>query len=421
MTEHAQSSGNPQPNPVDEVRNSPADSTDLNNQTTTEAPSTAVPVKISSQCDKIVDNFRSGAISKVNAFLKIQLIIVHADRPFEGDTAVSALESYLSILDNFEKFRNAAASAAPEPASQPERNNIDPSGEPHDSDPDESDAGVSSGTKRPRSEEPFEESGDASKRRVDLHRLPWAIQESISPSVLSPELQQTQSALENYGRDIKFVKSLLLNSARCPQFPDGEWTNLLAGRVVDLDHVLSGVYSLAADDRRREHVGSLELVLGTSAPAKNVRSHSEWVIAFDILVDATVYAFPHRKAELTSYGKYIKQLFTAFPAELHTRVINFDKAVRLRAAQRRDLLLTDHSAFADLGLIWLHNPGSHSAVAKNPKPTASSSSNTSRRREPSPVAVVFIYESRTVVQRGCYIRTTNCPFGHFANTMYFRL
>jgi hypothetical protein len=39
------------------------------------------------------------------------------------------------------------------------------------------------------------------------------------------------------------------------------------------------------------------------------------------------------------------------PPERHLRIIHFDKAVRLRVSQRRDLLLTDHASFADLSLL----------------------------------------------------------------------
>ncbi|KAF8952486.1 hypothetical protein BDZ97DRAFT_1597956, partial [Flammula alnicola] len=126
-----------------------------------------------------------------------------------------------------------------------------------------------------------------------------------------------------------------------PQFPDNEWANILAGRVVDFDHVFSGVYSLAPDERRRERMGPFEVVVGSSAPAKVVRSHSDWVIAWDQYIDAVIYVFPHRQPELVHYGKFLRQLFTSVPTERHLRVIQFDKAVRLRVSQRRDLLLTD--------------------------------------------------------------------------------
>ena len=52
---------------------------------------------------------------------------------------------------------------------------------------------------------------------------------------LSPSLRQTvtQFALENFSLDIKFAKSSLVNSFNGPQFPDSEWTSLLAGHAVD--------------------------------------------------------------------------------------------------------------------------------------------------------------------------------------------
>ena len=72
--------------------------------------------------------------------------------------------------------------------------------------------------------------------------------------------------LENIGRDPKIAKSSLLNSFFCPQFPDSEWTNLLAGRAINLDHVISGLYSVTHEDRTAEKVGSVQISLIASAP-----------------------------------------------------------------------------------------------------------------------------------------------------------
>lgn len=97
--------------------------------------------------------------------------------------------------------------------------------------------------KRVRSESADSEDGVA-KRKIDPNTFAWVIWDGIDPPPLSLLLLQTQATLENFSRDHKFAKTSLLNPACLPQFPDSEWLNLIAGRAVDLDHVLAGQHSI---------------------------------------------------------------------------------------------------------------------------------------------------------------------------------
>ncbi|KAJ3506134.1 hypothetical protein NLJ89_g7034 [Agrocybe chaxingu] len=281
-------------------------------------------------------------------------------RDDETDSALASLGSYLTVLDNYDRLQRAAADRG-----HGSGGTVDAGTREHMDDGDPLDrtstpSSIESGTRK-RSRSLDSEDGDLGRhdgrRRIDPNVFPWNIQEELSPSALAPDLRQTLVALENFSRDLKLAKSSLLNSARCPQFPDGEWTNLLAGRVVDLDHVLSGVYSIDSDSRKRERLGSLEVIVGGGNPLRTIRTHSDWVIAWDVFVQAVLYVFPHRSNELTAYGKFIRQLFTSVPVERHARVIQFDRAARLRAASRRDLLLSDHHQFTDLNVLWIQNAG----------------------------------------------------------------
>ncbi|CAA7267959.1 unnamed protein product [Cyclocybe aegerita] len=112
----------------------------------------------------------------------------------------------------------------------------------------------------------------------------------------------------------------------CPNsFPNGEWTNLLAGHIINLDHVLSRVYSINSDSCKQKWLGSLEVIVGGSNPLRTVCTHSNWVIAWDMFVQAALYVFPHQSNELTAYGKFIRQLFTSIPVKRHFRVIQFNR------------------------------------------------------------------------------------------------
>jgi hypothetical protein len=142
-----------------------------------------------------------------------------------------------------------------------------------------------------------------------------------SPSTLSPSLQRSLSLLENFARDIKFTLSTIVNSPSCPQFPLSEWTNLVSGRTVDLDHVLSGLFSLTGDTKRTQRIGDIEISTGSGTPAQKVSTHGEWTIAWDSAADATLFIFRHRDAELKRYHKYITGLFAAIPQEQHKRII----------------------------------------------------------------------------------------------------
>ena len=189
----------------------------------------------------------------------------------------------------------------------------------------------------------------------------WIVCDRIDPPSLSQSLSQTQAILKNFSRDPKLAKSSLLNSSRLPQFPDSEWANLITGQAVDLDHVLAGQYSVAHDERRTERIGELEVIVGSARPARIVDTHGKWVIAWDQAVEATTYIFPHRSTELRDYGRHISQLFASFPDTLHSCIIQYDHAVRIRVAQRRDLLLTDFGQFSDLHVLWVQNAGAVAA------------------------------------------------------------
>ncbi|KAJ7254480.1 hypothetical protein C8J57DRAFT_1518615 [Mycena rebaudengoi] len=182
-------------------------------------------------------------------------------------------------------------------------------------------------------------------------QFPWAVTEFIESSIqpLSPGLTETLNILKILLQDPKLAKRSITTSARPPEFPDSEWTNLVNGRAVNLDAVLSGLFSTITDDERSESIGSgLEIRFGAVAPAKIVNDAGTWTIAFDRMCAATLFVFAHRAKELASYREYIVGLFAATSPLFHDRIISFDKAVRKRVTQRRDVELTDFNKFIDI-------------------------------------------------------------------------
>jgi hypothetical protein len=299
---------------------------------------------VTARCVEITERYRAGTITKVSAILELQTTIPHEVE----ETYLEALAAYLRVLDNFKRIRERVIPGG-------ESRNREDDGEPGDDGGDEQE-NIAEPNKCQRTQSTEPDDG-STKRKIDPSTFAWVIRDGIDPPSLSPSLLQTQAILENFSRDPKFAKTSLLNSSRLPQFPDSEWTNLISGKAVDLDHVLAGQYSVAHDERRTERIGDLEFIVGSAKPARVVDSHGKWVIAWDQSVDATTYVFPHRSSELRDYGRYISQLFACFPDSLHSRVIQYDRAVRIRVAQRRDLLLTDYNRFSDLHVLWIQNAG----------------------------------------------------------------
>ncbi|KAF7354026.1 C3H1-type domain-containing protein [Mycena venus] len=221
-------------------------------------------------------------------------------------------------------------------------------------------------------------------------QYPWAVAEFIESSIrpLSPNLTRTLDIYKVLLQDPKRTKTSILTSARSPELPDSEWTNIVNGRPINLDAVLSGMFSTAANDERSESLGGgLELRFGAVAPTKVVSDAGTWIIAFDRARAATLFVFPHRAQELTDYRDYVLAMFAATNSLFHDRIITFDKAARKRVAHRRDLELTDFHQFADIkvalidsvgvGVVDTHREPS-SGAARKPKSEACNNWNKGR-------------------------------------------
>jgi hypothetical protein len=180
----------------------------------------------------------------------------------------------------------------------------------------------------------------------------------------------------------KGYKQSLTNSSNCPEFPDSEWQNVLAGRAVNLDVVFGNYFSVSNNDRRTESVGDIEIRYGTAVPKKYVSNVGDWAIAWGITSTAISYAFPNRTDELNGYGRYILSLFTTTNPLFHDRIIAFDKAVRRRVGSTRKYELSNHQDFADLKLTHMDSTGAGICPhAPQPSKPSSSSSKPSRKNE----------------------------------------
>ena len=137
-------------------------------------------------------------------------------------------------------------------------------------------------------------------------------------------------------------------------FPHSEWTNIIAGTMVNLNHVISGSFAFTNDNREIESVGGMEFKFGVAKPIKQVKTSGDWFIAWGIYSRAARYVFLHWKEELNEYGTRTLSLFAATASLSHSSIINLNKGIQACVGECCNLLLTDQNAFEDLKLYWLN-------------------------------------------------------------------
>jgi hypothetical protein len=107
----------------------------------------------------------------------------------------------------------------------------------------------------------------------------WLANDVTDSTVLTPSQELTWKLVQNHTINLQTSKCMVLSSKCVPEFPDSEWSNVLARKAVNLDAVFSGMYSTVTDNRAIENIGDLELHFGAAKPAKTVETHGDWVIA----------------------------------------------------------------------------------------------------------------------------------------------
>lgn len=287
------------------------------------------------ECNALVEGYRKGEVSKASAYVEIQSKLAGA----LGDDRARSDAAFGSFIATIESH-DAEVRAAVKKGRAFNSEKRSPSPPISDSDGDQSDG------------------ERVSKRvKVDESAYAWVKGRQDKRTVLRDTLAKTLKLIEAYTIDPKATKRSLVNEPDCPEFPDVEWKNIISGRAVNLNAVLSGQLSTTHDDPKVEKIGDLEISFGAVEPTKLVKNGGDWTIAWNRTVRATVFAFPHRMQELTSYGEYIVNLFSVTHSSVHSRVIAFDKAVRKRVGSVRNLELSDFEKFTDLKIAHMDSIG----------------------------------------------------------------
>jgi hypothetical protein len=286
-------------------------------------------------CNTIVEQYRKGEISKPAAYVEIQSKLTETLGSDRTRTD-AAFGSFIATIESHDSEIHAATGRGK--VFDPEQRS--PSPLILDSDGQQSD-------------------GEPATKcvKTDESAYAWSRGRRGKRTMLRDTLTKTLELIEIYTVDPRATKRSLINEPDCPEFPDSEWKNVISGRAINLDAVLSGQLSATQDDPKVEKFGDLEITFGNIEPTKLIKNGGDWTIAWNRTIRAILFAFPHRAPELSSYGEYIVNLFAVTHPSVHNRVITFDKAVRKRVGNVRNLELWDFEKFSDLKIAHMDSIG----------------------------------------------------------------
>ncbi|KAJ7199107.1 hypothetical protein B0H12DRAFT_1081429 [Mycena haematopus] len=223
------------------------------------------------QSEALVEAFKAGSISLARVTLGLNDIYAE---PIESEPGVagpvpsaseveSFMEPFLDMCYQWTRDQEAAKVAG--------KRRVNPG---DTGDEEDEDDGLGGGA-----DDGVDDEERPSKRRLvfDEAELPWVKNESlVSTAPLRADLAETVRLLGVYGSDPKRALRSLLARSRV-EFPESQWLRLLTNRPVDLDAVLTGIYSISASTAHTESVGDFDFTFnagGTSKPTRSVVSHA---------------------------------------------------------------------------------------------------------------------------------------------------
>ncbi|KAF8151402.1 hypothetical protein B0H34DRAFT_664675, partial [Crassisporium funariophilum] len=93
-------------------------------------------------------------------------------------------------------------------------------------------------------------------------------------------------------------------------------------------------------------VGSTEISFGLSEPSCKVQTSGNWSLAFNEIIKATSFVFPHQETKLRKYSKYINREFSSKVDLSHQKIILYNTAVRNKVGGGQQMLLTNRNKFS---------------------------------------------------------------------------
>ncbi|KAG9309976.1 hypothetical protein JVU11DRAFT_10010 [Chiua virens] len=313
----------------------------------------------------VVQRYKHSKITKAGAILKIQEVLFEGGVVVTTEDLIQALPAYISMLDEIDDSRQANHSetgilgrSLPSFPSGPGDYDDGPSGQRISS------GELARGSVRRRASFSTEKARSVPTKRgrftVNEDHFPWKGTDSVLRSQLEPELQHTLLLLEDWAKDPTQVVRSILITPGCPDFPADQWLNIVNANAVDLSRVLRAHYSSSVEAHWHQ-THDLQQLSEPKCPT-SVSSHGDWIIAFGKTIQATAFALPGRYSEYVAYQTYISNPFATIHPSFHDRVIEYDKAIRLRAAHKNiyaSLILlnsTTCASLTSLALAWARLP-----------------------------------------------------------------
>ncbi|KAG1762743.1 hypothetical protein EV702DRAFT_983532, partial [Suillus placidus] len=170
--------------------------------------------------------------------------------------------------------------------------------------------------------------------------------------------QLTLECYEEWSEETKYYRGQVTSTPGCPSFPLSQWTLLLEGRAPDLKKVLSGHYSTSIDPKQSQVLGKgFEITLAQPTATHKVKTYGDWSVATDLWIEALTFLMPWKEPELWGYKRYLSGFFIDVHYNLHTRIIDFDKACRLKVEGQKYLRFDSVTDFRRLEISHLSSLG----------------------------------------------------------------
>jgi len=198
--------------------------------------------------------------------------------------------------------------------------------------------------------------GESNKRKwVYQLQLLWYLAKVEAQSrEVDKNRKLTRETLSTIQRDLRFAEQEIRRATSTPQtIPESKWKHIFKGEAINLDVIFSSLHHLAPPKENVGCIGTTEISLGKSDPARKVQTSGDWTVAWHAASKATTYVFPHRTEELHQWGDFLASKFSAKHANSHHKLIAFNRAVRGMVGGGQSIVLTDQDRFTYLYSMYL--------------------------------------------------------------------
>lgn len=323
------------------------------------------------QCLKFIEDFKKGFVAKGDALLEIQALLHAAIAESDSLSQVDfkpGFRHFLELLDHAEHSEELSANRGRTILEDEPHREGSEDGSRSESIVKEKELQAKLRRRVQTEEAESEESEDehefvlrGKRRKLTPKRIqffPWLQPGQYWHVTIKRAEQLTLDCYEEWSEDSKYYRGQVTATPGCPSFPLSQWTLLLEGRAPDLEKVVSGHYSTTIDPKQSQSLGKgFEIVMAQPITTHKVKTYGDWSIATDLWIEALTFIMPWKESELRGYKRYLSGFFIDVHYSLHSRIIDFDKACRLKIEGQKYLRFNSLSEFHRLEVTHLSSLG----------------------------------------------------------------